>query len=62
MVLEGKYASIENALRGLARMALRERIECCGRRIRRLERKYGTDFDGFTLSISGRAALQQADD
>ena len=62
LVLEAKFASKEDALRSLARAAVRERMVRYRRRIQRLERKHGTDFDGFTRIIAGNAAPQQEDD
>lgn len=62
LVLEAKFASKEDALRSLARAAVRERMVRYRRRIHRLERKHGTDFDGFTRIIAGSATPQQEDD
>jgi hypothetical protein len=58
LVLEAKFASKEDALRSLARAAVRERMVRYRRRIQRMERKHGTDFDGFTRIISGSAMPQ----
>ena len=62
LVLEAKFATKEDALRSLARAAVRERMVRYRRRIQRLERKHGTDFDGFTRVIGGNATPQQVDD
>ena len=62
LVLEAKFASKEDALRSLARAAVRERMVRYRRRIQRLERKHGTDFDGLTRIIAGNATQQQEDD
>jgi hypothetical protein len=41
---------------------IRDRMVRYRRRIQRMERKYGTDFDGFTRRIEGVATPQQEDD
>ena len=62
LVIEARFASKEDALRSLARSAVRERMVRYRRRIQRLERKHGTDFAGFTREIEGSATPQQEDD
>ena len=62
LVIEAKFASKEDALRSLARSAVRERMVRYRRRIQRLERKHGADFAGFTRQIESSATPQQEDD
>jgi hypothetical protein len=62
LLLEGKFTSKEDALRSLARAVVRERMAPYQRRIRRLKRKHGTDFDGFFRILAGSAAPEQEDD
>jgi len=62
LVVEAKFASKEDALRSLARAAVRERMVRYRRRIQRLERKHGVDFTEFTRQIEGTATPQQEDD
>lgn len=62
LVIEAKFASKEDALRSLARSAVRDRMARYRRRIQRLERKYETDFVGFTRAIESKATPQQEDD
>jgi len=62
LVVEAKFASKEDALRSLARSAVRERMLRYRRRIQRMERKHGTDFVGFTRQLEGSATPQQEDD
>jgi hypothetical protein len=62
LVIEARFASKEDALRSLARSAVRERMVRYRRRIQRLERKHGVDFAGFTRQIEGSATPQQEDD
>ena len=62
LVIEAKFASKEDALRSLARSAVRERMVRYRRRIQRMERKYGADFAGFIRQIESSATPQQEDD
>jgi hypothetical protein len=62
MVIRRRYANVEDALRELALTAVRDKINHDQRRIRRLERKYNTDFDTFTQQINGRASPMEEDD
>ena len=62
LVIKQRYASIEEALREVALAAVRSKIAYYRRRIRRLERKYATDFDTFTSRIQGRATPAEEDD
>lgn len=62
LVVEAKFASKEDALRSLARSAVRDRMVRYRRRIQRLERKHGADFVEFTRQIEGSATPQQEDD
>ena len=47
LVLQEKYANKEDALRALARTAVRAKIARYWRRIRRFQRKYSMDFTAF---------------
>jgi Arc/MetJ-type ribon-helix-helix transcriptional regulator len=62
LVKKEKYASAEEALREIAISAVRSKINYYQRRIRKLERKYATDFDTFTARLEGRATPAQEDD
>ncbi len=62
LVATRKYASIEDALWALALTAVRSKVARYQRRIRRLERKYGVDFDTFTIHLKGQATPAQEDD
>ena len=62
LVVKQRYASIEEALWELALSSMRSRIVYYRRRIRKLERKYKTDFDTFTISLHGRATPIEEDD
>ncbi len=62
LVAKQKYASIQEALRELALSAVRSKTAYYRRRIRRLERKYSTDFDTFSARLKGRATPAEEDD
>lgn len=62
LVVRQKCATRDEALQQLALAAVRDKIAHYRRRIRKLERKYGTDFAGFTSRLQGRATPAQEDD
>lgn len=62
LVAKQRYTSIEEALRELALASVRSKTAYYRRRIRRLERKYATDFDTFTARMKGRATPAEEDD
>lgn len=62
LVAKQRYGSIEEALWEFALSAVRSRIVCYQRRIRKLQRKYMTDFDTFTTLLQGRATPVEEDD
>jgi hypothetical protein len=62
LVMKHRYANLEDAYRGMALAAIREKINYYRRRIRRLERKYAIDFETFTTCLEGRASPAEEDD
>ena len=62
LVATQQYASVEEALWGLALTAAHNKVVYYQRRIRRLERKYGVDFDTFTCRLQGQATPAAEDD
>ncbi|MBI5291570.1 MAG: hypothetical protein HY872_06820 [Chloroflexi bacterium] len=62
LVATQKYATIEEALWELALTTVRNKVIYYQRRIRKLERKYHTDFDSFTIHLKGRATPAEEDD
>jgi len=62
LVTTQRYPTMEAALRDLALAAVRSKTLYYRRRIRRLERKYGTDFDSFSAHLQGRATPAEEDD
>jgi hypothetical protein len=62
LVVAQEYPSIEEALQGMAVSEVQRKIAYYRRRIRGLERKYGTDFDTFSARIQGRATPSEEDD
>lgn len=62
MVASQRYDSIEAALQEMALSAVRSKTLHYRRRIRRLERKYATDFDTFSERLQGQATPAEEDD
>ena len=62
LVAKQTYASIEDALRGLALSAVQSKAAYYRRRIRKFERKHSTDFDSFSARLKGRATPAEEDD
>jgi hypothetical protein len=62
LVATQRYPTMEAALRDLALAAVRSKTLSYRRRIRRLERKYATDFDAFSAHLQGRATPAEEDD
>lgn len=61
-VIAQKYATMEEALWGMAVSEVRCKIAYYRRRVRALERKYGSDFDTFSARLKGRATPAEEDD
>ena len=62
LVVAHKYSSVEEALRAMALAQVRRKITYYRRRIRALERKYGTDFETLSARLRGRATPDEEDD
>lgn len=62
LVATQKFSTKEDALWELALAAVRNKIAYYRRRIQRLEKKYGTDFDTFTAGLTNQATPTQEDD
>lgn len=62
LVICQKCATREEALQQLALAAVSDKIAHYHRRIRKLERKHGTDFARFTSLLQGDATPVQEDD
>lgn len=62
LVATQKFTTKEDALWDLARAAVRNKITYYRRRIRRLENKYGVDFDTFTEQLKNKATPSEEDD
>ena len=62
LVATERYATVEDALWDMALSAVRGRVSYYRRRIRKMENKYGTDFDKFTARLKGKATPAQEDD
>jgi hypothetical protein len=57
-----RYATVDEALRGLALKEVERKVLRYRRRVRYFERKHGTDFDGFSASLESRATPAEEDD
>jgi hypothetical protein len=62
LVATRQYASVEEALWELALSAIRTKVAYYRRRVRKLENKYGVDFDTFTNRLQEQATPGEEDD
>lgn len=62
LVATRKFPTKEDALWDLALAAIQRKIQHYQRRIRRLEQKYGTNFEEFTKQLNNCATPTQEDD
>jgi len=62
LVVAQEYPSVEEALQGMALSEVGRKIAYYRRRIRGLERKYGSDFDSFTAQLQARATPSEEGD
>lgn len=62
LVASRRFATVEDALWDMAISTVRGRISYYRRRIKRMENKYGMDFDKFTARLKGKATPAQEDD
>ena len=62
LVVAEEYPSVEEALQGMAVSEVQRKIAYYRRRIRGLERKYGTGFDTFSAQLQNRATPSEEDD
>ncbi len=62
LVVSKRFATVEGALWDMAISTVRGRVSYYRRRIKRMENKYGMDFDKFTTRLKGKATPEQEDD
>jgi hypothetical protein len=62
LVAAKRFATVEEALWDMAVSTVRGKVTYYRRRIRRMENKYGMDFDKFTARLKGKATPAQEDD
>ena len=62
LVVKQQYESVEDALWEIALSAVKSKASHYRQRIRRLERKYGVDFEHFTAGLINRAPPAEEDD
>ena len=62
LVAAKRFATPEEALWDMAVSSVRGKVTYYRRRIRKMETKYGMDFDKFTTALKGKATPAQEDD
>ena len=62
LVAAKRYDTTEEALWDMAVSTVRGKVSYYRRRIRKMENKYGVDFDKFTARLKGSAQPAQEDD
>ncbi|MBW1649373.1 MAG: hypothetical protein JRJ44_01595 [Deltaproteobacteria bacterium] len=62
LVVKRKYSTVEEAIWELALSSVRSKTAYYRRRIRKLEKKYGTSFDKFTAQLKSQATPAEEDD
>lgn len=62
LIATQQYESPEEVFRDLASAAVKKKITHYQKRIKRLERKYNTDFESFTARLQGKATPVEEDD
>ena len=62
LVAAKRFSTVEEALWDMAISTVRDKVAYYRRRIRKMENKYGTDFDKFTARLKGKATPTQEDD
>lgn len=62
LVSAKRFPTVEDALWDMAISTVRSKMSYYRRRIKKMENKYGTDFDKFTARLKGKATPQQEDD
>jgi hypothetical protein len=62
LVAKQRYSTLEEAIWELALSSVRSKTAFYRRRIRKLENKYGTDFNKFTVRLKNQATPAEEDD
>ena len=62
LVAAKHFPTVEEALWDMAVSTVRGKVAYYRRRIRKMENKYGVDFDKFTVRLKGKATPEQEDD
>ena len=62
LVAKQRYPSMEKAIFDLALSSIQSKIIYYRRRIRKLEKKYGTDFNKFSVLLKNQANPSEEDD
>ena len=62
LVAVKRYSTTEEALRDMALSTVRGKITYYRRRIRKMDKKHGMDFEKFTARLKGKATPAQEDE
>ena len=62
LVAAKHFPTVEEALWDMAVSTVRGKVSYYRRRVRKMENKYGMDFDKFTTRLKGKATPEQEDD
>ena len=62
LVAKHRYMTLEEAIWNMALSSVRNKTVYYRRRIRKLEKKYGIDFDHFTSRLKNQALPSEEDD
>ncbi len=62
LVVKQRYPTVEMAIWDLALTSVRSKIVYYKKRIRKLEKKYETDFETFTVCLKDKANPSEEDD
>jgi hypothetical protein len=62
LVAEKRFATVEEALWDMAVSTVRGKVTYYRRKIRKMENRYGMEFDKFTTRLKGTATSAQEDD
>ena len=62
LVVQNRYRTVEEALWEMAISSIRDKISYYQRRTRKLEKKYGMDFERFTKHLKNKVNPAEEDD
>lgn len=62
LVAAKRFSTVEDALWDMAIVTVRGKVNHYRRRMKKMENKYGMDYDKFTARLKGKATPRQEDD